>query len=61
MLIALPSVNPDILDPRITYTSVKQWKEAAYRIMAENFITNFDKYTDTPPAVAKLIIVGYKM
>lgn len=56
---ALPGVNPDILNPRTTYASVEQWQEKA-QDLAERFITNFDKYTDTP-AGAALIIAGPKL
>ncbi|WP_341269122.1 phosphoenolpyruvate carboxykinase (ATP) [Morganella morganii] len=43
----LPSVDSHILDPRNTYDNVAQWQEKA-EDLAGRFITNFDKYTDTP-------------
>ncbi|KFW98867.1 phosphoenolpyruvate carboxykinase (ATP) [Pectobacterium carotovorum] len=55
---SLPGVNPDILDPRDTYASVKQWQEKADDL-AQRFITNFDKYTDAP-AGAALVKAGPK-
>ena len=56
---ALPGVNPDILDPRDTYASKEQWQEKA-QDLAQRFVTNFDKYTDTP-AGAALVKVGPKV
>ena len=56
---ALPGVNPDILDPRDTYASKEQWQEKA-EDLAQRFVTNFDKYTDTP-AGAALVKVGPKV
>ncbi len=56
---ALPGVNPEILDPRNTYASLEQWQEKA-QDLAERFITNFDKYTDTP-AGAALVSAGPKL
>ncbi|NKI75672.1 phosphoenolpyruvate carboxykinase (ATP) [Dickeya sp. CFBP 2040] len=53
---ALPGVDPAILDPRDTYASEAQWKEKA-RDLAQRFVTNFDKYTDTP-AGAALVSAG---
>ncbi|MBP2837460.1 phosphoenolpyruvate carboxykinase (ATP) [Dickeya parazeae] len=55
---ALPGVDPAILDPRDTYASVEQWEEKAHDL-AQRFITNFDKYTDTP-AGAALVSAGPK-
>ncbi|MBP2845119.1 phosphoenolpyruvate carboxykinase (ATP) [Dickeya oryzae] len=55
---ALPGVDPAILDPRNTYASVEQWEEKAHDL-AQRFITNFDKYTDTP-AGAALVSAGPK-
>ncbi|MFV4846120.1 phosphoenolpyruvate carboxykinase (ATP) [Edwardsiella tarda] len=48
---ALPGVNPAILDPRDTYASPEMWQEKADDL-AQRFITNFDKYTDTPAGAA---------
>ncbi|WP_027710707.1 phosphoenolpyruvate carboxykinase (ATP) [Dickeya chrysanthemi] len=56
---ALPGVDPAILDPRDTYASVAQWEEKAHDL-AQRFITNFDKYTDTP-AGAALVSAGPKL
>lgn len=56
---SLPGVNPDILDPRATYASIEQWQEKA-QDLAERFVTNFDKYTDTP-AGAALVSAGPKL
>lgn len=56
---ALPGVNPEILDPRDTYASKEQWQEKA-EDLAQRFVTNFDKYTDTP-AGAALVKVGPKV
>ncbi|ACY86108.1 phosphoenolpyruvate carboxykinase (ATP) [Edwardsiella piscicida] len=47
----LPGVNPAILDPRDTYANREQWQEKA-QDLAQRFITNFDKYTDTPAGAA---------
>ncbi|MEC6824553.1 phosphoenolpyruvate carboxykinase (ATP) [Photobacterium sp. NCIMB 13483] len=43
---SLPGVDPTILDPRDTYTDPLQWQSKA-EDLANRFITNFDKYTDT--------------
>jgi len=43
---ALPGVDPAILDPRDTYVDPLQWESKA-KDLAERFINNFDKYTDT--------------
>ena len=48
---ALPGVDPHILDPRNTYASREQWQEKAQHL-AQLFIDNFDKYTDTPAGEA---------
>ncbi|GAA0349841.1 phosphoenolpyruvate carboxykinase (ATP) [Morganella psychrotolerans] len=47
----LPGVDSHILDPRNTYDNVAQWQEKA-KDLAERFINNFDKYTDTPTGQA---------
>lgn len=52
----LPGVDSHILDPRNTYDNVAQWQEKA-KDLAERFINNFDKYTDTPAGQA-LISAG---
>ncbi len=56
---ALPGVNTEILDPRATYASAAQWEEKA-KDLAQRFINNFDKYTDTPAGEA-LISAGPKL
>lgn len=53
---ALPGVDSSILDPRNTYASREQWQEKAQHL-AQLFIDNFDKYTDTP-AGAALVSAG---
>lgn len=52
----LPGVDSHILDPRNTYGSREQWQEKAEHL-AQLFIDNFDKYTDTP-AGAVLVSAG---
>ncbi|WJV54241.1 phosphoenolpyruvate carboxykinase (ATP) [Prodigiosinella aquatilis] len=47
----LPGVDPSILDPRDTYANKAQWQEKA-EDLARRFMTNFDKYTDTPAGAA---------
>ncbi|WP_064601567.1 phosphoenolpyruvate carboxykinase (ATP) [Photobacterium sp. J15] len=53
---ALPGVDPAILDPRDTYTDPLQWESKA-KDLAERFINNFDKYTDTDEG-ASLVSAG---
>ncbi len=55
---SLPGVDTGILDPRHTYTNLADWEVKA-QDLAERFITNFDKYTDTP-AGAALVKAGPK-
>ncbi|MEN1783180.1 phosphoenolpyruvate carboxykinase (ATP), partial [Pseudomonas aeruginosa] len=43
----LPGVDTKILDPRNTYAYPEQLQEKA-ETLANLFIDNFDKYTDTP-------------
>ncbi len=43
---SLPGVDPEILDPRDTYTDPLQWQSKA-EDLAQRFINNFEKYTDT--------------
>ncbi|GAB1404984.1 phosphoenolpyruvate carboxykinase (ATP) [Lentimicrobium sp.] len=43
---SLQGVNPAILDPRDTYDQLEVWNEKA-RDLAQQFIRNFEKYTDT--------------
>ncbi|MDY0104488.1 MAG: phosphoenolpyruvate carboxykinase (ATP) [Lentimicrobium sp.] len=42
---ALHGVNPAVLDPRDTYSTVEEWNGKA-KDLAQRFINNFDKYTD---------------
>ncbi|MES4614888.1 MAG: phosphoenolpyruvate carboxykinase (ATP) [Ewingella sp.] len=56
---ALPGVDTHILDPRNTYGSAEQWQEKAHDL-AQQFVTNFDKYTDTE-AGARLVAAGPKL
>jgi phosphoenolpyruvate carboxykinase (ATP) len=42
---ALHDVNPEILDPRDTYTDVSEWNSKADDL-ASRFIKNFVQYTD---------------
>ncbi|WP_239739242.1 phosphoenolpyruvate carboxykinase (ATP) [Proteus penneri] len=55
---ALPGVNCEILDPRDTYADKTQWDTKADDL-ADRFVKNFDKYTDTPAGQA-LTKVGPK-
>jgi phosphoenolpyruvate carboxykinase (ATP) len=41
---ALPGVDPNILDPRDTYSNASQWEEKA-KDLAGRFIKNFSKFT----------------
>ncbi|MCT4643954.1 MAG: phosphoenolpyruvate carboxykinase (ATP) [Carboxylicivirga sp.] len=43
----LHDVNPVILDPRNTYNNPEEWEDKA-NDLANKFIDNFKKYTDTP-------------
>ncbi|MCK9782189.1 MULTISPECIES: phosphoenolpyruvate carboxykinase (ATP) [Enterobacterales] len=54
----LPGVNSEILDPRDTYADKTQWDTKADDL-ADRFVKNFDKYTDTPAGQA-LTKVGPK-
>ncbi|QKJ50740.1 phosphoenolpyruvate carboxykinase (ATP) [Providencia rettgeri] len=56
---ALPGVDTNILDPRNTYADKAQWDEKA-KDLAERFVKNFDKYTDTPAGEA-LVKAGPKL
>ncbi|KLN46642.1 phosphoenolpyruvate carboxykinase [Providencia rettgeri] len=56
---ALPGVDTNILDPRNTYADKTQWDEKAADL-ANRFVNNFDKYTDTP-AGAALVKAGPKL
>jgi phosphoenolpyruvate carboxykinase (ATP) len=48
---ALPSVDSGILDPRDTYSNPDEWTKKA-EDLAQRFIANFEKYTDTPDGLA---------
>ncbi|MDD9338799.1 MAG: phosphoenolpyruvate carboxykinase (ATP) [Providencia heimbachae] len=47
----LPGVDTHILDPRNTYADKAIWDEKA-KDLADRFVKNFDKYTDTPAGAA---------
>lgn len=55
----LHDVNPDILDPRDTYSSPEKWDEKA-KDLAKRFINNFEKYTDTDEG-KRLVAAGPKI
>lgn len=55
----LPGVDTRILDPRNTYANREQWEEKAHDL-AQRFVDNFDKYTDTA-AGARLVAAGPKL
>ena len=48
---ALPGVDSQLLDPRASYPDAAAWEEKA-RDLAQRFITNFDKFTDTEAGAA---------
>src|SRR5690554_6736039 len=54
--VALPNVDPKILDPRDTYANQNEWNEKA-QDLASRFIKNFEKYTDNEEGKA-LIAAG---
>ena len=54
--VALPNVDPNILDPRDTYANVQDWKEKA-EDLGGRFIKNFVKYTDNDEGKA-LVAAG---
>ncbi|MFZ1873196.1 MAG: phosphoenolpyruvate carboxykinase (ATP) [Chania sp.] len=56
---ALPGVDPSILDPRKTYADESLWQEKA-QDLAQRFIDNFNKYTVTE-AGKKLVSAGPKL
>ncbi|MBS2634226.1 phosphoenolpyruvate carboxykinase (ATP), partial [Salmonella enterica subsp. enterica serovar 1,4,[5],12:i:-] len=55
----LPGVETNILDPRNTYADKSAWDVKA-KDLAQRFIDNFDKYTDTA-AGAALVKAGPKL
>ncbi|MCE1699944.1 phosphoenolpyruvate carboxykinase (ATP), partial [Enterobacter hormaechei] len=55
----LPGVETNILDPRNTYADKSAWDVKA-KDLAQRFIDNFDKYTDTAAGEA-LVKAGPKL
>ncbi|HBT15248.1 MAG TPA: phosphoenolpyruvate carboxykinase (ATP), partial [Erwinia persicina] len=49
--LSLPGVDSALLDPRNTYVNEAAWEVKA-RDLAQRFITNFDKFTDTEAGAA---------
>jgi len=49
--LSLPGVDSALLDPRNTYVNEDAWEVKA-RDLAQRFITNFDKFTDTEAGAA---------
>ncbi|OOE34802.1 phosphoenolpyruvate carboxykinase (ATP) [Salinivibrio kushneri] len=56
---SLDEVSDGILDPRDTYVDPLQWESKA-NDLAQRFIDNFEKYTDTPEG-ATLVSAGPKL
>jgi phosphoenolpyruvate carboxykinase (ATP) len=56
---ALPGVDPNILDPRDTYTDKNAWEEKA-KDLSGRFIKNFEKFT-TNAAGKALVAAGPKL
>ncbi|MBC8953367.1 phosphoenolpyruvate carboxykinase (ATP) [Xenorhabdus sp. PB62.4] len=56
---SLPGVDTGILDPRNTYADKSEWEVKA-KDLAQRFVDNFDKYTDTA-AGAALVKAGPKL
>lgn len=52
----LHGVNPAILDPRYSYSTVSEWEQRA-KNLAKLFVDNFAKYTDTAEG-KKLVAAG---
>ncbi|MPS33257.1 MULTISPECIES: phosphoenolpyruvate carboxykinase (ATP) [unclassified Salinivibrio] len=57
--VSLDEVSDGILDPRDTYVDPLQWESKA-NDLAQRFIDNFEKYTDTPEGAA-LVSAGPKL
>ncbi len=57
--LSLPGVEAHLLDPRNTYGSEAEWEGKA-RDLAQRFVDNFDKFTDTPAGEA-LVKAGPKL
>ena len=53
---SLKEVDDKILDPRDTYTDLKEWEDKA-KDLAGRFIKNFEKYTDNEEGKA-LVAAG---
>ncbi|MBN1599670.1 MAG: phosphoenolpyruvate carboxykinase (ATP) [Bacteroidales bacterium] len=56
---ALEGVDPNILDPRDTYTDPSEW-DAHAKDLASKFVKNFEKYTDNDEGKA-LVAAGPKL
>jgi len=56
---SLPGVDPNILDPRDTYTEVNEWNKKAIDL-GSRFIKNFEKYTDNEEG-KRLVNAGPKI
>jgi len=56
---SVAGVNGDILDPRDTYSDPTQWDDKA-KSLAERFVNNFKKFTDTDEGKA-LVEAGPKL
>lgn len=59
MPVAVAGIDTHILDPRNTWQDPAQWESRALDL-AQRFISNFEKYTDTP-AGAALVAAGPKI
>jgi len=57
--LSLPGVDSGLLDPRNTYSNEAAWEVKA-KDLAQRFITNFDKFTDTKAGEA-LVKAGPKL
>jgi len=57
--LSLPGVDSGLLDPRNTYSNEAAWEVKA-QDLAQRFITNFDKFTDTKAGEA-LVKAGPKL
>lgn len=59
MPVAVAGIDTHLLDPRNTWQDPAQWESRALDL-AQRFISNFEKYTDTP-AGAALVAAGPKI
>lgn len=57
--LALPGVDPAILDPRDTYANASEWNTKA-EDLASRFIKNFEKFTGNAAGKA-LVAAGPKL